>query len=245
MSHLAEVTDLVIHARERLEELFGPHDPRRAHEHHSPEEVAPLLGSWKPRFIHDPVSKQLVAEVIKAIGCLGAASLRRPQATDRVSHRASDYRGRLRIPIGTPGTPPPKQQINWWLPIYEITPDNTMMFDLEYFGRPIVNTSREFDYYAINEARRHTATQVKRELQARPEAEGHQPANTVHQSSGSPAAVMLFSGAHLHASVPNTTAETRYSIDFRTVDSDDVEADVGAELVDSDCPGTALATSSA
>ena len=92
---------------------------------------------------------------------------------------------------------------------------------------------------AINEARRRTATQVKRELQARPEAVGHKPTNPFIVL-GQPGSVMLFSGAHLHASVPNTTAETRYSIDFRTVDSDDVEADVGAELVDSDCTGTAL-----
>ena len=78
LSHLAEVTDLVVHARERLEELFGPHDPRRVHDHHSPEELAPLLGSWKPRLIHDPVSKQLVTEVIKAMGSLIPLTLTSP-----------------------------------------------------------------------------------------------------------------------------------------------------------------------
>ncbi len=240
LSHLAEVTDLVVHARERLEELFGPHDPRRVHDHHSPEELAPLLGSWKPRFIHDPVSKQLVTEVIKAIGFSDSThfDVPKPRTAFPIGHLTTGVAFAFPWHRDT-WYSAPKQQINWWLPIYEITADNAMMFDLEYFGRPIVNTSREFDYYAINEARRHTATQVKRELQARPEAVGHEPANPFIVL-GQPGSVMLFSGAHLHASVPNATAETRYSIDFRTVDSDDVEADVGAELVDSDCTGTAL-----
>jgi hypothetical protein len=53
-------------------------------------------------------------------------------------------------------------------------------------------------------------------------------------------AVVLFSAAHLHSTVPNNAGLTRYSIDFRTVDFDDVAAKRGAKNVDSYCHGTSL-----
>jgi hypothetical protein len=51
---------------------------------------------------------------------------------------------------------------------------------------------------------------------------------------------MMFSGDQLHASIPNTSGMTRYSIDFRTVQVDDVHAGVGAPVADVACTGTAL-----
>ena len=50
----------------------------------------------------------------------------------------------------------------------------------------------------------------------------------------------MFSGAQLHSSVPNTSGKTRFSIDFRTVDLDDVIAKRGAPNVDASCTGTTM-----
>jgi len=52
--------------------------------------------------------------------------------------------------------------------------------------------------------------------------------------------VVLFSGAHLHSTVPNTSGMARYSIDFRTVHLDAVKAKGGAKNIDSYCTGTSL-----
>jgi len=52
--------------------------------------------------------------------------------------------------------------------------------------------------------------------------------------------LIQFSGAHLHSTVPNATGITRFSIDFRTVDSDDAHCEGGAPNVDSDPTGTTL-----
>ncbi|MBL8926661.1 MAG: hypothetical protein JNM77_10535, partial [Pseudonocardia sp.] len=52
--------------------------------------------------------------------------------------------------------------------------------------------------------------------------------------------IMLFSGDQLHASIPNTSGMTRYSIDFRTVHVDDVHGGLGAPVADVTCTGTAL-----
>jgi hypothetical protein len=52
--------------------------------------------------------------------------------------------------------------------------------------------------------------------------------------------VILFAGAHLHSTVPNTSGVTRYSIDFRTINVDDVVNRRGAPNVDSFPQGTSL-----
>jgi hypothetical protein len=52
--------------------------------------------------------------------------------------------------------------------------------------------------------------------------------------------VILFSGAQLHETVPNTSGVGRYSIDFRTVHVDDVAARAGAPNLDSRCTGTTM-----
>ena len=55
-----------------------------------------------------------------------------------------------------------------------------------------------------------------------------------------PGGLLLFSGAQMHSSVPNTSGRTRLSIDFRTVQIDDVAARRGAPNVDSECTGTCM-----
>ncbi len=51
---------------------------------------------------------------------------------------------------------------------------------------------------------------------------------------------MVFSGAQMHSTVPNTSGSTRFSIDFRTVHLDDVIAQRGAPNVDSAYTGTTM-----
>ncbi len=50
----------------------------------------------------------------------------------------------------------------------------------------------------------------------------------------------MFSGAQMHSTVPNTSGLTRYSIDFRTLNLDDVIADCGAPNIDDNSTGTSL-----
>ncbi|HZT48040.1 MAG TPA: hypothetical protein VFA64_08690 [Hyphomicrobiaceae bacterium] len=55
-----------------------------------------------------------------------------------------------------------------------------------------------------------------------------------------PGGIIVFSGAQLHETVPNTTDLARYSIDFRTVHHDDVLGRRGAPNVDARCTGTTM-----
>ena len=47
-----------------------------------------------------------------------------------------------------------------------------------------------------------------------------------------PGEILCFSGAHLHASVPNTSGAARFSTEIRTVNIDDIRSRRGAPNVD-------------
>jgi hypothetical protein len=241
LTRVPAVADFVEHGRRELTDLFNPHDPEEAHEHFEPAEMAKMLGAWKPRFIHSEISKKLVCEIIS-------------QAGFPADHTHYDVpKPRTSFPVGhlTTGVAfafpwhrdvwysAPAQQINWWLPIFPGRPDNTMAFDLPNFDRAVPNTSDTFDYYENNAGRFTTATQVTRERQARPGAIDHQAADEVVVLPA-PGAVLLFSGAQLHTSIPNTSGRSRFSVDFRTVDARDLLAGQGAPLIDVQCTGTAI-----
>lgn len=55
-----------------------------------------------------------------------------------------------------------------------------------------------------------------------------------------PGSLILFSGAHLHETVPNVSGLARYSIDFRTVHYGEAVAGNGAPNLDSRCTGTTM-----
>jgi ectoine hydroxylase-related dioxygenase (phytanoyl-CoA dioxygenase family) len=52
--------------------------------------------------------------------------------------------------------------------------------------------------------------------------------------------IILFSGAHLHGTVPNTSGRSRFSIDFRTAHIDELATVGGAPAPDRACTGTTL-----
>ena len=76
-------------------------------------------------------------------------------------------------------------------------------------------------------------------MQARPGAVDHQPDQELVVLPA-PGQVLLFSGAQLHESIPNTSGRARFSVDFRTVYAPDLMAGRGAPLVDVHCTGTAI-----
>lgn len=131
-------------------------------------------------------------------------------------------------------------QLNWWLPIYPLEPNNAMGFYPRYFTEPVRNNSEIYNYYEWNMKNRATAAQhVKSDTREQPKAQQELEPVTV-RFLPPPGAIILFSGAQLHETVPNTTKVARYSIDFRTVHYDDVVALRGAPNIDSRSTGTTM-----
>jgi len=241
LTSLKAVSDLVDYTRDQLTDLFKPHDPEHAHEYIDPAEMARILGGWKPRFIHSDHSKKLVREIIAEAGLppeFTHYDLPKPRTSFPIGHLTTGVA--FAFPWHRDAWySAPAQQLNWWLPIYPAQPDNSMSFDLNSFDQPVPNTSGAFDYYRNNRQRLTTAASVGREEQSRPGAIDHKPANELIVLPP-PGGVLLFAGAQLHTSIPNTSGRARYSIDFRTVDARDLAEGRGAPLVDVYCTGTAI-----
>ena len=241
LTRLSGVARLVAFAREELTNLFAPYAPELAHEHFDKAQMAQLLSQWKPAFIHSETSRRLVCDIIEEAGLSPERThfdLPKPRTSFPVGHLTTG------IAFAFPWHrdvwySAPAQQLNWWLPIYPARADNAMSFDLGRFAQAVPNTSAAFDYYDNNAGRHKTTSTVDKEEQSRPGAIDHHPAEDLVVLPA-PGQVLLFSGAQLHTSTPNTSPIARYSIDFRTVDVDDLLAGRGAPLVDAHCTGTAI-----
>ena len=171
----------------------------------------------------------------------GGDPLRRPQASHLLSDWAPDHGYRVRVPLAS------RRLVQRTLrnrsiggfPIFAVREDNAMRFDPWHFDRAVPNSSGEFDYYRINRARLQTASQISEERQARPAALNFTPTADL-VIAPAPGGVMLFSGAQLHSSIPNTSGRARFSVDFRTVDVGDLNSGRGAPTVDVFCTGTSI-----
>jgi hypothetical protein len=135
----------------------------------------------------------------------------------------------------------PLCQINWWLPIFELNGDNCMALHPHYFDRAIKNGSSQYNYQRWNEESRFNAAKhVKGDTRVQPRAEEPIDLDPQIRMVCPVGGTYLFSAAHLHSTVPNTSKVTRYSIDFRVVDFDDLQGQRGASNLDSACTGTTV-----
>lgn len=239
-----EVAAFAAFTRELITDTFAPDEPRAVHTSRPPDELADILIDFKPRFIHHPES---IAHVQRITDALGAA----PADThaDVPKLRTAFPEGGLSTGIAKAFQPhrdtwyaAPRQQINWWLPVWPVATNNAMEFYPRWFGRAIPNTSGAYNYYCANIWRsriKDFSGGVDARVHPAPEhpLPDDEPSLCLLPPVGG---VMLFSGDQLHASIPNTSDVTRYSIDFRTVHITDVRTGHGAPGVDVDCTGTAL-----
>jgi hypothetical protein len=118
-------------------------------------------------------------------------------------------------------------QTNWWTPVLPITRERTIALYPAYWSRPLANTSASWDLQRV------------REMPLVP-----RPCEPVNADSEvriviEPGDLLCFSGAHLHASVPNRSGATRFSVEVRTVSAVDVQAGRGARNVDGEAPWVA------
>jgi hypothetical protein len=236
-------TELVALARELTEAAFGPLDPRTAQFDLPVEQFAALLAELKPTFIHHPRCKELLPRVLAELGVdTGLTYFDVPRLRTSTSH---DY---LTSGISYAFHPhrdcwysAPFQQLNYWIPIYPVVPENVMAFHPAYFDAPVRNGSARYDYAEWQRTSRTTAaTHVRTDTREQPRPEQAIELEPQVRVVPEPGGILIFSGAQLHSTVPNTSGRTRFSIDFRTVHLDDVRTGRGAPNVDAECTGTTL-----
>jgi hypothetical protein len=197
----------------------------------------------KPAFIHHPKAKEYIAGMLQDLGCdpdqvyFDVPRMRSAFPQDYLTsgiayafhpHRDTWYSA-------------PFCQVNWWMPVYDIVPENAMAFHPRYWGQPVRNGSRNYNYYRWNKESRATAAQhIKTDTRVQPHAEEELELQPDLRIIGRPGEVTAFSAAQMHSTVPNTAGMARFSIDFRTVHIEDVWNRRGAPNLDSECTGTTM-----
>jgi len=230
-------------ARELSTDAFAPHSPETAQEHMSPEDYVRILADLKPTFIHHPRAKEFIRSMFTERGCdvektyFDVPRLRTMAHGEYLSaglayqfhpHRDTWFSA-------------PYAQINWWLPVYSIESQNSMAFHPAYFAKAVKNGSSDYDYDEWNRTgRQQAAQQVRTETRKQPSPEEPIELDPQIRVVTPVGGALLFSAAHLHSTVPNTTTRTRFSVDFRTVNLDDLADGSSALNVDGDCTGTTL-----
>jgi hypothetical protein len=234
---------LIDFAAQLARDAFAPLDPETAQYEMAVEDYAALLAELKPRFIHHPESKRLIQAMLVDLGCdpekvyFDVPRMRSSTSNDYLTtgiafafhpHRDTWYSA-------------PHCQLNWWLPIFPISEDNGLAFHPKYFHHPVKNSSRVYNYAEWNAtSRKIAATQIGTDTRVQPMPEEEIELIPQVRPICGPGGIILFSGAQLHSSVPNTSGRTRFSIDLRTVHIDDVSHRQAAPNIDSECTGTTM-----
>jgi hypothetical protein len=129
-------------------------------------------------------------------------------------------------------------QTNWWTPIRSLSAERTIAIYPDYWGQPVANNSASWDLDAVRAQRRGASQSAP--LPPVPEPTEHVDRSAELRIVIEPRDLLCFSGAHLHASVPNTSGETRFSVEVRTVLLDDIVAGRGAPNLDGRAPRVPL-----
>jgi hypothetical protein len=234
---------LVDFARRMTEEAFHPHEPEMAQYRLPVDKYAAILAELKPKFIHAQRSKECIQGMLHELGFDPANTY-----FDVPRMRTSTSDEYLKTGIAYAFHPhrdtwysAPMCQINWWMPIYPIVAENAMAFHPHYWSHAVRNGSSTYNYAEWNRTSRQNAAQfLKEDTRKQPKPEEPMELDPQVRIIAPPGGILLFSAAHMHSSVPNTSGRTRFSIDLRSVNIQDVAERRGAPNVDSECTGTTM-----
>jgi len=212
---------------------FAPHEPLRAHAALDPAAYAIICESLIAAFQRDGVTRALFRALLDGAGV----------DTARV------YWDRLRLRIQPPGENHASRrlrnlaphrdtwgsnllcQINWWAPLYPVTPERGMVIYPAHWRTPIANTSAAWDFDELIATRRRGG-----DYPQLPVATGEVDKRGAWPAVIDPGELLSFSGAHLHAGIPNRTEVARFNIETRTVSIDDLTGHRGAPDLDHAAP---------
>ena len=134
----------------------------------------------------------------------------------------------------------PKSQLNFWFPIFDIDLNSTFAIYPNYWKKPVINSSGNFDYETWKAKFRFTAKEhIKSDTRNHPLA--LEEINTTEEfrvdcNSGD---LIAFSGSHMHGTIPNTSNKTRFSVDLRILSKNLHEQNIGLNI-DSKSTGSTI-----
>ena len=138
----------------------------------------------------------------------------------------------------------PKSLITWWIPLDSLIQEETFCFYPDFFHAPVANSSEIFDYeewvskgwdlkigwQKVSQEHRNQYPSISQDI-----SEAKSIGFSCQKGEN-----ILFSGAHLHRTLPQSLGRTRFSLDFRIVDTRDFNENKGAPCLDDNSKGNAV-----
>ncbi|HXY43379.1 MAG TPA: hypothetical protein VEH29_04270 [Acidimicrobiales bacterium] len=234
---------LVDHARHLIAEAFGDLEPERAQFSLKVEEFVSRVGPLKTCFTNGDTTRRLVQRLLAEADCdLERTYFDLPRLrvvphggylTSGVSYAYKAHRDTWYAS--------PTCQVNWWMPVFDVSPERAMSFFPAYFDKPASNRSAEFDYDEwCRVGRKLAAEQIDEDTRNHPLPSEPIDTSSELRIAGMAGEPIVFSACQLHATAPNVSGVTRFSVDFRTVSLDDLELGLGGPNVDCAATGSTL-----
>lgn len=222
--NIPTMSELVSYSDKHLREALDGRDPTTAQQHFSREAFIERTGKVQTAFRTSEAPKTMFFRALKACG-VDLNETYYDHFPMRVVPYSDQHQGALRAAIGhhrdTWGSNI-QSQINWWAPLYPLEEERTIAFYPRYWDRYLANNTStwSFDDYLATRKR----TPIERQVNY-PSAP--HPTEAVDESDVvkvvlQPGDILNFSSAHLHASVVNITNATRFSVEMRTINRQDL-----------------------
>lgn len=234
--NVGPMAELRAFADAMIRDVLDTRDPVKAQFEMSKDDYLARVGALQKRFREHPEARRLFLAALERVGvdldrtCWDWLYLRvLPSGEEYASGRAA----KLGVHRDT-WSSNVYSQTNWWAPIYPINPGRTLAFYPDYWSEPLENTSGGWDLEEVRARRR-----AGQPVALVPEPDEPVDAASELRVEIEAGDLLCFSGAHLHASVPNSTGLARFSVEARTVDVGDVAAGRGAPNVDGAAPRVA------
>jgi hypothetical protein len=226
---------LVSHASHMIDNGFFGLDVETAHQELEPDEYRSRVVALRKAFNEDTGVRHLVGKLLEEWG----------------ANSDDAYFDTLKLRIAPPGNEtldfplaplaPHRdtwgsnlyEQINVWAPIKALSEDNTMAIWPVLFDNFVPNDS---DAWSLDELRVRRSNGQLGDYPLLPTSSATHDIGAAKKLMPDVGQAAIFSGAHLHASVPNTTGRARLNFELRIVYLSDVRAGNAAPNVDGNAP---------
>ena len=230
-SDMPAMCRLLSQVRGIVKECFAVDYPPLSHRRHSPDAFLQHAAQAQKR-VNSAECKPLFGEVLAEIG-LSPQGLFWDTFGLRVAPpttHSGGFRSHARVHRDSWGAGF-QAQINWWTPLWPLASRRTMGFYPAYWRHALPNTTPEWSFKKFTQSRKQSAGGRAAAYPSAPQALA-KPGQTAVPLLIKPSQLLCFSSSHLHGSITNTTALTRFSLEIRTLCLDDLRRLRGAPNVD-------------
>jgi hypothetical protein len=235
---------LVDRVMAEIEQELGA-EPRSAQFRFGGEDFFARIGRLRKRFYTEPAYHDWLLEIVREQGFDPGRLAFDPMRLRVIAHRGHENPRAAPIYYAHRDTwyAHSQAEITWWIALHDVSEEETFVFYPDWFARPVGNNSEAFDHDTwVKQGAALRIGWQNRDHGATHHYPGHvgelAPGRVVSFAAKA-GEVVLFSGAHFHRTLKQTTGRTRFSLDFRTVDLTDDSAGVGAPNVDNRSTGSA------